>query len=161
MKRPLTLAAALTAGLAAAPAGAQSLRIAHGYPAQSIIGATYDHFAEYVEANSEIEAEVFALTLLDLRQASPGLTSGVADVSMVLTPYFQNEFSEANFPADLSMAANIDGQPTSIAAAICSRKTRRSAPTGTAMSRVMHVPLRRRTVYVSRGSGPSSSGEAA
>ncbi len=118
MKRTLTLAAALAAGLAAAPAGAQSLRIAHGYPAQSIIGATYDHFAEYVEANSEIEAEVFALTLLDLRQASPGLTSGVADVSMVLTPYFQNEFSEANFPADLSMAANMDGRPTSIAAAM-------------------------------------------
>ena len=70
MKRTLTLAAALAAGLAAAPAGAQSLRIAHGYPAQSIIGATYDHFAEYVEANSEIEAEVFALTS-SRRRTSP------------------------------------------------------------------------------------------
>ncbi|MEC9433824.1 MAG: hypothetical protein VYD87_13045 [Pseudomonadota bacterium] len=119
-------AAVLGAGMLAMAAGAaatggaraDSIRIAHGYPAQSIIGATYEHFAKYVEDHSDIEADVFALTLLDLRQASPGLTSGVADVAMVLTPYFQNEFSESNFPADLSMAANLGGRPTSIAATL-------------------------------------------
>lgn len=110
--------AALAVGLAMTQAQAVELRIAHGYPAQSVVGNTYDFFAAYVEENSEIETHVFPLTLLDLRQASPGLTSGVADASMVLTPYFPNEFSEANLVGDLTMIANLGGQPTSIGAVI-------------------------------------------
>lgn len=118
--RVLALAAAAVAGIGlAAPAQAETpMRIAHGYPAGSIVGNTYEHLAAYLTANSDIRPEVFPLTLLDLRQASPGLSSGVADVSMVLNPYFPNEFSETNFVADLTMMANIGEAPTSIGAVI-------------------------------------------
>ncbi len=115
-KKTATGVAISLAVLTATTAQAQDVRIAHGYPAQSVVGDTYEFFKDYIGANSDMKAEVFALTLLDLRQASPGLTSGVADVTMVLTPYFQNEFTEANFPADLSMAANLGERPVSIAA---------------------------------------------
>ena len=94
------------------------MRIAHGFPAQSIVDDTFKTLAQHVEENTDLDTEVFALTVLDLKQASPGLTSGVADSTMLLTAYFPSEFSEQNFVADLTMVANLGERPTSIGATV-------------------------------------------
>ncbi|SDW04508.1 TRAP-type C4-dicarboxylate transport system, substrate-binding protein [Albimonas donghaensis] len=112
------LALAFAAAAASGAAQAETMRIAHGFPAQSIVDDTFKVLAQHVEDNTDLDTEVFALTVLDLKQASPGLTSGVADSTMLLTAYFPNEFSEQNFVADLTMVANLGARPASIGATV-------------------------------------------
>ncbi|WP_254700583.1 hypothetical protein [Sulfitobacter sp. BSw21498] len=114
----IKVAAALSLMSAAGVAQADTMRIAHGFPAQSIVDDTFKTLAQHVEENTDLDTEVFALTVLDLKQASPGLTSGVADSTMLLTAYFPSEFSEQNFVADLTMVANLGERPTSIGATV-------------------------------------------
>jgi TRAP-type C4-dicarboxylate transport system substrate-binding protein len=120
MNTNLVLRTVAAVGILAASNAVQAdtMRIAHGFPAQSIIDDAFKTLAQHVEENTEMETDVFALTVLDLKQASPGLTSGVADSTMVLTAYFPNEFSEQNFVADLTMLANLGDRPTSIGATV-------------------------------------------
>ena len=75
---------ALALAFAAAATGAaqaETMRIAHGFPARSIVDDTLKVLAQHVEDNADLDTGVFALTVLDVKQASPGLTSGVADAA--------------------------------------------------------------------------------
>lgn len=90
---------------AASTAGAQDMRIALGLP--EIWGA-YDplvSFAETLKTEADINAEVFALSLLSLSETPAGVRDGVADMGLVVFPYFPAEYSEVNLIANLSMLA--------------------------------------------------------
>lgn len=98
----MAAAAAVIAALGAS-AEAQTLRIAVGFPPNSAPDAAIKRYAEYIEANSDMSAKVFALSLLDLKETPPGLRDGIADVGYVLQPYYPAEFAETNLAANLSM----------------------------------------------------------
>ena len=99
------------AALCTASAGhAQSLRIALGLP--EIWGA-YDplvSFAETLKSEAGLDAEVFALSLLSLAETPAGVRDGVADMGLVVFPYFPAEYSEVNLIANLSMLATTGKQ---------------------------------------------------
>lgn len=113
----IAFGATLAIGVAGS-AHAADMRIAHGYPAGTVFHDAYTVLKDHVEANTDLQAEVFGMTLLDFKQASSGLTSGVADVALVLSTYFPKEFAEINLAADLTLLANVGSTPTSIGAVV-------------------------------------------
>lgn len=96
----LTLAAAIPL---AAPAGAQEILYASGFPPGGPVNEGLKEFAADVSANSDMSMQLFELSLLDLRETPAGIRDGVATMGYVLMPYFPAEFAEANLAADLSM----------------------------------------------------------
>ncbi len=104
--------------VAAAPAAAQDMRIAHGYPAGTTFHESYTALEGYVETNSEVQVDVYGMTLLDFKQAASGLSAGVADAALILTTYFPKEYSEINLVTDMTMLANLGEVPVSIGAVV-------------------------------------------
>lgn len=107
------LKGAAVAGLAlgaltATGAQAQTLRHAVGLPETSYNYDAAVAFGEAIEANTDLEMKVFALSLLSLNEISGGVRDGLADTGFTLFPYFPAEYSEMNLPADLSLLAISD-----------------------------------------------------
>ena len=103
--------AALTV-CAAGLASADTLRFASGYPPNSIPTAALKQFQENLESYSDgsLKARVFELSLLNLMETSGGIRDGMADMGIVLTPYFPSEYPRTNLVAEISMSLELDGQ---------------------------------------------------
>lgn len=114
-KTHLTLAATVVAAAIAAPAVAKErLNFAYGYPNTSAIGKAVDDFANAVAERSGDELAVtgFAMSLLSLPEASPGVRDGLADVAFVLPPYYPAEYSTNLFLHELNLLINLVENPT-------------------------------------------------
>ncbi|ANK82532.1 MAG: hypothetical protein TEF_18345 [Rhizobiales bacterium NRL2] len=109
--RSMIMAAAGAAMLGgAATAQAQDLKIAVGFPPGSAAFYALDNLAKNIEANSDMKAKVFALSLLNLKETPPGIRDGIADMGFVLPPYYPAEYAETNLAANLSMLATTGEQ---------------------------------------------------
>lgn len=106
----LTVAAGLIVA-GASLAGAQSFTISSGFPPGTTPPIAHQKLADYLAANSDMKAEVFAMTLLNLQETAPGIRDGIVDMGYVLTPYYPAEFAHANLAGDMTMLAT-SGTPT-------------------------------------------------
>ena len=86
-------------------AQAETLRHAVGLPETSYNYDAAVAFGEAIEATTDLEVKVFALSLLSLSEIPGGVRDGLADTGFTLFPYFPAEYSEMNLPADLSLLA--------------------------------------------------------
>ncbi len=113
-RNQVTLAATVVAAGIAGQASAESLNFAYGYPSTSAIGLAVEDFAGAVSERSEgnIDVTGFAMSLLSLPEAAPGLRDGLADVAFVLPPYYPAEFSTNLFLHELNLLINLVEEPT-------------------------------------------------
>jgi len=104
----LAVLAVLTSGLAQA----DSLRFASGYPPNSIPTAALKQFQENLETYSDgsLKARVYELSLLNLMETSAGIRDGMADMGILLTPYFPAEYPRTNLVAEISMSLELSGK---------------------------------------------------
>ncbi|WP_101675827.1 C4-dicarboxylate TRAP transporter substrate-binding protein [Alloalcanivorax mobilis] len=102
----LTLAACT---LIVGVAGASTLRFASGYPPNSIPTAALNQFKKNLASYSdgELDAKVYELSLLNLMETSAGVRDGMADLGIVLTPYFPAEYPRTNLVAEISMSLEL------------------------------------------------------
>lgn len=100
------LGVALAGGGLGTVASAQDMRYAVGLPESSYNYDAAVFFAEEIANNSDMNLEVFALSLLNLGEIPGGVRDGLADFGFSLFPYFPAEFSELNLPANLSWVAS-------------------------------------------------------
>src|SRR5690554_4643603 len=109
MRKYLLAAAAASVALTPAIAQAADLRFASGYPQGSItsiaLTAFKDRLAEV--SDGELGARVFELSLLNLRETPAGIRDGMADMGVVLTPYFPADFPHTNMVAEVSMSIEL------------------------------------------------------
>lgn len=114
MRRSLATIALLgAASLAAEGAAAKTLTLSSGIPPGGVGNLAQESVAEWIEANSDLEVDVYALTLLNLAETGPGVRDGIADMGYVVTPYHLAEFANTNLAADMSMLAT-SGTPTEV-----------------------------------------------
>lgn len=110
----LTLALGLAATMTAASvAQATTLRFASGYPSGSITSDALAVFQQQLTENSggDVNARVFELSLLNLNEASAGVRDGIADMAVVLTPYFPRDYANTNMVAEVSMSVELAAEP--------------------------------------------------
>lgn len=98
-----TVSLALALSLGANAASAEPLKAAVGLPPKNSTVTSYQAFADYVAKNSEMEIKVYSMSLLSMKETSPGLRDGLADIGFVLPVYYPAEFAESNLVANLSM----------------------------------------------------------
>lgn len=94
-----------TALVAATAVQARTITHATGYPPNSI-GANSAHvFASALEeiSGGDLKARVFAGSLLNFLETSPGIRDGMADSGFILMSYYPNEFPVSNLAGELSM----------------------------------------------------------
>lgn len=102
-----TLIAGLVAGAGVATtAAAQDMRYSVGLPETSYNYDAAVFFADEIARTSDMNVEVFALSLLTLGEIPGGVRDGLSDFGFTLFPYFPAEFSELNLPANLSWLAS-------------------------------------------------------
>lgn len=136
----------------AGASGAETLKLAVGFPTGSAAYYALDNFAKNVEATSDLEVKVFPLSLLNLQETPPGIRDGLADIGFVLPPYYPAEFAEFNLAANLSMLATTGKQVESPGSAM-----------GAAMTEyvLLHCPecleeqKRQNQVYLGTGTSPT------
>ena len=107
----------IAAVVVASQAAAMDLRLATGV-APGSVGVSYEAFKSYLEANGDFQTTIYGIELFDLKQLPPALRDGSVDVAHVSMPLYPAEFSETNMVGDLSLLANLGGDPVSIGAAI-------------------------------------------
>jgi TRAP-type C4-dicarboxylate transport system substrate-binding protein len=107
-------ATAVAASIASQAAAEESLNFAYGYPSESAIGLAVEDYAVAVaeRSGSEIDVTGFAMSLLSLPEASPGVRDGLADVAFVLPPYYPAEYSTNLFLHELNLLINLVEEPT-------------------------------------------------
>src|SRR5690554_2826638 len=107
-KYPLAAAAGL---IALSPLMAQSteLRYASGYPQGSITSHAINAFSDHLDevSDGDLGVRIFELSLLNLRETPSGIRDGMADMGVVLTPYFPGDFPHTNMVAEVSMAIEL------------------------------------------------------
>lgn len=99
-----TLALAAPAALfPAAPAGAETLKVAVGYPPGTAGDRTYQAFAEDLAARTggKLDAKVYPMNLLSFAEALSGVRDGIGDLTLIATPYFLSELPRTNFVMEL------------------------------------------------------------
>ncbi|MDF2231294.1 C4-dicarboxylate TRAP transporter substrate-binding protein [Albimonas sp. CAU 1670] len=99
-----TLAVAAPAALIpAAPAGAETLKVAVGYPPGTAGDRTYQAFAEDLAARTDgkLDAKVYPMNLLSFAEALSGVRDGIGDLTLIATPYFLSELPRTNFVMEL------------------------------------------------------------
>jgi TRAP-type C4-dicarboxylate transport system substrate-binding protein len=102
----ISITAAALAVCISAPASALELRLANGYPPTSPGYKATEAFKDYVEANSDMTIKVHhSGSLLSFAEIPGGLRDGIADIGVILPPYYPSEFPESNLPANMSMLA--------------------------------------------------------
>ncbi|MGR3321201.1 MAG: C4-dicarboxylate TRAP transporter substrate-binding protein [Sagittula sp.] len=106
----LTLAAALAL---AVPVVAKPLSVASGAPEGSTMTEALRDVADYLGDKTDLEPEIYAMSLLSFPEMSSGIRDGMADVGMLLTVYFPAEYAATNMAANLSMLAT-SGTPTEV-----------------------------------------------
>lgn len=100
------LTASLVAGsLVAATASAQTLRYATGFPPGSIAADVAQDYAGKVKeySDGELDMRVYALSLLNAAETSPGVRDGIADVGYLLNAYYPAEYPHINLINEASM----------------------------------------------------------
>lgn len=115
--KPSHAIAAVALGLMssiAAPAMAESLNFAYGYPENSAIGIGVADYKKAVEERSggSLSITGFPMSLLSLSETSPGVRDGLADVGFVLTPYLPAEYSTNLFLHELNLLITLAENPT-------------------------------------------------
>lgn len=98
-------------------ASAKELSIVHATP-PGIVSRSYEEFVRTLEANSDLTTRTFGIELFDTKQTGTALRDGSVDVAHISTTYYAAEFSEMNLVADMTLLANIGGDPKSIGAVI-------------------------------------------
>ncbi len=110
-KRPLISGLGFAAALIVAPATLQAaeLRFASGYPSGSITSEALEVFEEELEKTSggNLNVRIFELSLLNLRETPSGIRDGMADMGVVLTPYFPSNYAHTNMVAEVSMSIEL------------------------------------------------------
>ncbi|WP_163851879.1 C4-dicarboxylate TRAP transporter substrate-binding protein [Pseudooceanicola aestuarii] len=104
------VAVALTATFDAPRLAAETLNAAVGLPPKNSTVLSYERFADYVAEHSDLKIKVFSMSLLSMKETSPGLRDGMADLGFVLPVYYPAEFSESNLVANLSMLSTAGRQ---------------------------------------------------
>ncbi|MEC7762647.1 MAG: C4-dicarboxylate TRAP transporter substrate-binding protein [Pseudomonadota bacterium] len=111
--RVLALASAAVVGMSVLTGQAQArdLRYALGLPPGALPVQGAEMFAKAVEENSggDLTVTVYALSLLNIPETSPGLRDGIADIGLVLTPYYPAEYPHINIIAESSMMLSLLG----------------------------------------------------
>ncbi|MGM0583186.1 MAG: C4-dicarboxylate TRAP transporter substrate-binding protein [Pseudomonadota bacterium] len=108
--RATAKAAFVTAGVAVAlPAEAEQLNYAFGYPAASTVGIAAEDYAATVEAESggDVSVRNFAMSLLSLAEAGPGLRDGLADIAYVVTALSPQDYPRYMLMQDMQMMINL------------------------------------------------------
>ena len=113
--RAALAAVALTFGLVGG-VEAQELRIAIGQPDAHAHSYALNRYAEYIEENTELDLQVYQMSLLSLSEIPDGLRDGIVGMANVVTAYKPAEYSEMNLIGDLSMLATLDGSELPAAA---------------------------------------------
>lgn len=111
----LTLAATLVTTLIAGQATAKDqLNFAYDYPQNSNIGMAVDDYAEAIEERSggEVTSTGFPMSLLSLSETSAGVRDGLADVEVLLIPYFATEYPTNLFLHEMNQLINLVENPT-------------------------------------------------
>lgn len=111
------IAALATAAATASSAETIELSVATGV-AQGSVTVAHQEFINYIEANGDFKGRLFGSELFDLKQLPPAVRDGSVDIGYVATPLFPAEFSETNMAGDLTLLANLGGDPVSIGATI-------------------------------------------
>ena len=110
-----TLAIFMVAGgmMCGTTAGAQerTLKIAHGVPADAPIALGHQALADYLLEESDMKAELYAMSLLSLGETSPGVRDGIADMGYVLPQYYPAEYADSNLAGDLSLLSTLGTNP--------------------------------------------------
>lgn len=112
----LVASTVLLTGFAMAPlAQATDLRFASGYPTNSIASDALKIFENKLQEYSDdsLDVDVYELSLLNLAEASAGVRDGMADMAVVLTPYFPAEYPHTNMVAEISMSIELSDEPLS------------------------------------------------
>lgn len=91
--------------LGGAAAVAETLKASVGVGPKHTAYLGYESFAKYVAEHSDLKVKVFSMSLLSLKETSPGVRDGLADLGFVIPAYAPAEFSETNLASDLSMFA--------------------------------------------------------
>lgn len=100
------ITAALVAGsLLAGAASAQTLRYATGYPPGAIAADATRVYVDKVKefSEGELDMRVFALSLLNAAETSPGVRDGIADIGYLLSVYYPAEYPHINMINEASM----------------------------------------------------------
>lgn len=108
-KKHMGVALAIMGGLSTLSANATNLTFASGYPQGSITSDALAVFEDRLDklSNGELGARVFELSLLNLRETPSGIRDGMADMGVVLTPYFPADFAHTNMVAEVSMSVEL------------------------------------------------------
>lgn len=115
-KTQLAMSVALIAGMTAASTlNATTLRFASGYPTGSITSEALEVFQEKLKTYSDgsLDVRIFELSLLNLAETPPGIRDGMADMGVVLTPYFPRDYPNTNMVAEVSMSVELGSEPPS------------------------------------------------
>lgn len=107
-KYPLAMAMGLLA-LTPVALQANELRFASGYPSGSITSDALGVFTERLDelSGGDLGVRVFELSLLNLKETPSGIRDGMADMGVVLTPYFPADYPHTNMVAEVSMSIEL------------------------------------------------------
>ncbi|WP_328188480.1 C4-dicarboxylate TRAP transporter substrate-binding protein [Marinobacter sp. OP 3.4] len=112
LKTITSFAAPVVLGSLLFTAGASAETITHatGYPPNTIGANGAETFAGALEelSGGEMDAKVYASSLLSFSETSPGIRDGMADSGFVLMSYYPKEFPVSNLAAELSMLVKLD-----------------------------------------------------
>lgn len=111
-----SLASVAAAGLMlSGTAFAETISHATGYPPNSIGANAANSFADALEniSGGDLTAKVYAGSLLNFSETSPGIRDGMADSGFVLLSYYPSEFPASNLAGELSMLVDLEDVPPS------------------------------------------------
>lgn len=104
-KLSLVLLTILSFNVLLTTADARQLRYTTGHPPNSDGHLGAETYATFVKEHSkgELSIRVFPMSLLSYAETSDGLRDGIADIGMVLGPYFPSHYPRLNMLSDASM----------------------------------------------------------
>ncbi|WP_328187794.1 C4-dicarboxylate TRAP transporter substrate-binding protein [Marinobacter sp. OP 3.4] len=113
----IALPLAVTGTLLAGAADARTLSYATGYAPQSIGAEAGNAFADAMADYSDdaLSVKVYPQSLLSFSETPSGVRDGMADIGLVLTPYFPAEFPSTNLAAEVSMLLELTDAPADTA----------------------------------------------
>lgn len=100
---------ALATGLWAGASAAETLRYAHGWPAQSAIGEATAPLGDLLQSYSDgtLTATVYPGSLLSMGELPSGLRDGIADIGGVVPVYAPSDYPITNMLSDVAMLYEI------------------------------------------------------
>lgn len=109
LKSSVLIGGVVAAALSAGAAGATTLNFAYGYPSTSTVGVAADDYAASVSerSNGGVTIRNFALSLLSLAEAGPGLRDGLADIAYVVTSLSPRDYPRYMLMQDMQLMVNL------------------------------------------------------